>query len=1595
MNYVANSEISKTTVHAEVANYLYFGNTGALLTGSAIAVLLVAMAWGVTTPALSIGWLVLVELVYLYRLILARSYQKLQIASENAKVWLSRFRMGAIASGIVWGVGVYLFFSPSDIVEQSLLSMFVAGVAAGGVMAYVIDSVTLAGFVIPLVSPLAARLLYEDTPISVTMNLGVILFLGYILIGTRRNRADILEKIRLRISSMHREQTVHEQNEFLSAILENEPECVKVIAANGELLQMNQAGLAMLEVDNVDEARRIGLQEFILPEHRKAFANLHKSVCRGKTGQLEFQVKGKKGSVRWLETHAAPLRDGNGQVIALLGVTRDITEHKYAEASLQKSELRYRTLVEATFEGIVITSEGRILDANEQLTQMLGYELQEMVGKPVTDFIAPEDLDRVMANIVSGTESHIEHSLLRKDGSRIMVEVHGQTIQQAGITIRLTAIRDISERKQVEQTLQFISQHGWMENEEPFIPALARYFAGFLGVDFVFVGKLLEDQATVETIAFLAKGNIIDNFRYALSGSPCETVIGHDLCIYPQDVRKQFPRDRSLAERGVESYGGIPLWNSKGKALGLLAVMHSAKLENVNLVSSQLQLASARVAAELERSESEQTEKELLRTITLLNRCDSLLMRANDEHELLTGICRLAVEVGGHLMAWVGVAREDKAKSVQPVARYGCEQTYLESLMITWDDEPQGQGPVCAAIRTGTTSVVQDVLDSSTTAHFREDAIKCGYRSCIGLPLMVKGRATGALAIYSGEANAFGAEEVRLLEDLSNDLSFGIQALRARTERDAAISALNKESEKNLALLRNASDGIHILDNDGNIIETSDSFCEMLGYRRDEMIGMNLSRWDAGFATPEELRTAFRSQFLQKTRSQFETRHRRKDGTVFDVEVSGFPLELEGRQVLFNSSRDITERKRMVNALREGEEKLRTLYELSPLGIALTDMNGRYIEFNEAFRRICGYPEEELKALDYWVLTPRKYEGDEAQQLESLRKTGHYGPYEKEYVRKDGSRIPLRLNGVLVTGRDGQQYIWSIVEDITETRQAEENLRIAATAFESQEGMLITNARNEILRVNRSFTNITGYKAEEVIGKNPRLLNSGRQDAGFYAAMWESINTVGAWEGEIWNRRKNGEVYPERLSITAVKDSDGTVSNYVATLSDITRSKAAEEEIKYLAFYDPLTHLPNRRLLMDRLRQALASTARSGRQGAILFIDLDHFKDLNDTLGHDMGDLLLQQAAHRLRACVREDDTVSRLGGDEFVVILEELSVQSIEAAAQTEAVCEKIHLALNQPYQLETYESRSTASIGVVLFGDRHQSIEELMKQADIALYQAKDAGRNTLRFFDPQMQDAINARAALEEELHRALVNQQFRLYYQIQVDSAGHPVGAETLIRWMRPKHGLVSPAQFIQLAEDTGLILPIGQWVLDEACAQISKWQGVPATSDLVLAVNVSGRQFRQPDFAEQVQATVQRHGISPMRLKLELTESVVLENIEDTIAKMSALKEFGVRLSLDDFGTGYSSLSYLKRLPLDQIKVDQSFVRDITIDKGDVVMVRTIVDLGMNFELDVIAEGVETEAQFKLLQRYGCTGFQGYLFGKPMPVDEFEKLIVGG
>ena len=827
-------------------------------------------------------------------------------------------------------------------------------------------------------------------------------------------------------------------------------------------------------------------------------------------------------------------------------------------------------------------------------------------------------------------------------------------------------------------------------------------------------------------------------------------------------------------------------------------------------------------------------------------------------------------------------------------------------------------------------------------------------------------------------------------QDEIGQLIAGFNGLLATLcKRNASL----KESEARFRNFfeKNSSVMLLIDPSSGAIRDANEAAASFYGYASEQLITMSISAINT---IPAREIAEERQKALREDRNYFLFQHRLASGELRDVEVHSTPIEDAGQKLLFSIVHDITARQEVQAALQASEAWFRSIFENANTGMATCDRHGRLTSFNESFRAMLGYDAAVLGGMSLADFThPDDVSPERAYIAEIAAGQREHFQMTKRYIAVDGRTLWIDLFATVIRDAQGEvAYMAGLVNDITERRLADEQLRIAAAAFESKEGMMVTDANGVILKINQAFTESAGYTADEVVGQTPKLLHSGRHSDDFYREMWETVRRTGGWQGEVWDKRKNGEVYPKWLTISAVIGVDGAVSNYIGTHYDITERKKAEERIEALAFFDQLTGLPNRTLLLDRLRQAMRNSDRSSRYSALLFIDLDNFKTLNDTLGHEVGDALLMQVGQRLKSCVREVDTVARLGGDEFVVILSCLSTSEAEAASATEAIAHKILFAFKPVYQIGNLAHHSTASIGATLFMGTQIPLDDLLKQADLSMYKAKAAGRNAVRFFDPAMEVAVREHAALEDDFRVALVEQQFELHYQAQVTGERRVTGAEVLVRWRHPQRGIVSPAEFIPLAEETGLILLLGHWVLEAACKQLAIWADVADLSLLTVAVNVSAHQFRQDDFVEEVLAVLKNTGANPQRLKLELTESLLVHDVEEIIEKMFALKAKGIGFSLDDFGTGYSSLSYLKRLPLDQLKIDQSFVRDVLIDPNDAAIARTIVALGQSLGLGVIAEGVETLAQRDFLAGVGCHAYQGYLFSRPVPLEDFIRLV---
>ncbi|ALM51483.1 EAL domain-containing protein [Halomonas huangheensis] len=687
---------------------------------------------------------------------------------------------------------------------------------------------------------------------------------------------------------------------------------------------------------------------------------------------------------------------------------------------------------------------------------------------------------------------------------------------------------------------------------------------------------------------------------------------------------------------------------------------------------------------------------------------------------------------------------------------------------------------------------------------------------------------------------------------------------------------------------------------------------------------------------------------------------------------------------------EVVERQRAEQEAQSGEAHLQTLMNSMQDLILVLTVEGRFTYVHAGNESQLLAPPAEMIGMHYSDLLPEHI----CERVDAtFRQVLQAGSPQRVDYRLEFDESPAWFSALLSPVLDSEGKIDAVlvvVRDVTEDRDQQVQLSIAATAFETHLGMMITDEHGVILKVNRTFTEITGYSEDEVRGRNPRMLSAGRHDGDFYRRLWEQVSRHGSWQGEIWNRRKNNQVYPQWLTISAVRDANDNLTHYVGTLSDITERKAAEREIHQLAFYDPLTGLPNRRLMLNRLEEALASGEQKEQYGAMLFLDVDNFKQINDSLGHHGGDDILQAAAERMESVLRDGDTLARLGGDEFVAVLRDCGRDPRAVVEVVQDIAQQMLGALGMPFVRHQQPLLLTASIGITLFHGR-TSTDELLRQADMALFQAKSLGTNQVCFFDPELQARLQERTQLENDLGQALEERQLFLVYQCQVDEHGDTVGAEALLRWRHPERGLVSPAEFIPLAESRQLIHKIGLWVIESACEVLVKWAQQPALADLTLSVNVSPLQFQALAFVDQVREILSRTRAPAHRLKLEVTESLFVDDRDDICLMMEELKNLGVTFSLDDFGTGYSSLAYLKRLPLDQLKIDQSFVRDLLESSTSSAIVASTIALAHSLDLDVIAEGVEREDQRAWLLEHGCRRFQGYLFGTPATLDEGDLI----
>ena len=808
------------------------------------------------------------------------------------------------------------------------------------------------------------------------------------------------------------------------------------------------------------------------------------------------------------------------------------------------------------------------------------------------------------------------------------------------------------------------------------------------------------------------------------------------------------------------------------------------------------------------------------------------------------------------------------------------------------------------------------------------------------------------------------------------------------SETKRTESALRLSEQKFASVFQQCPDILVIArHSDGCLLEVNEAFEEQIGLQAAEVLGRTsteLGLWGVAGSGPAVL-----ERLQQGGIRNLEMTFRRSNGQVFTGLTSAETFELDSTLALVVAVRDISQLKETQEQLQISEEKFAKAFHASPDGLLLSrQSDGLLIEVNEGFCRLTGYdlnPSMDQTSMDLgiWVdLNERK------RLVDLLQRDGFVRDFSCHIRRSDGqirlcelSARPLPIAGV--------DCMLTMARDITERHLMQEKLQLAATVFENTaEGVLITDTDQRISAVNRAFSEITGYSEAEALGQTPRLLASGQHDSAFYAALWHQLTAEGHWQGEIYNRRKNGELYPGWLTISAVRNIEREITHFVAVFADISSLKHAQAKLDYQAHHDPLTGLPNRTLFENRLQAALACAQVSNRQGAVLFLDLDRFKHINDSLGHPVGDLLLKGIAQRLKDQVRDVDTVARLGGDEFIILL-----PGLHKASDASAIANKLLTCFTAPFQAGEHEFFTSASIGISLYPQDGSDVASLIRNADAAMYRSKAKGRNRVEAYTRDLTAQASERVALEHELRRAIERNELSLCYQPKFSLKTQSlVGAEALIRWTHPTFGEVPPEHFIHLAEENGTILQIGDWVLEQACRQMYSWQKTYETFG-PLSINLAGAQLRQPNLARRIENLLKSYQLNPGDLQLEITENFIMNQAEEALAILHQLKQLGVQLAMDDFGTGYSSLSYLKRLPLDILKIDQSFIRGLPDDPNDAAIARAIIALGRSMQLTVIAEGVENHAQQTFLASEGCEQIQGYIVSLPLRPEEFAATFL--
>jgi|GEM_PF-330904 len=1221
------------------------------------------------------------------------------------------------------------------------------------------------------------------------------------------------------------EQTLRKSEQHLRTIINTEPECVKIIALDGQLLEMNPAGLAMLELSSLEEAQQHNLIDFILPDYQLAFLNLHNSVMRGVSGILEFEIRGFKGSHRWLETHAAPIFNDQGQVTMLLGITRDISERKKAEIDLKASETKLATILNNIPAAVYIKdTQDNYQFANRYLCELLGETPESIIGKNDADFF---DAD---------------------------------TSQQLAVNNQ----------------------------------------------------SVLVEGVQLEAHDFLHFKNSHHASRHYLSTK-------------------------------------LPLYSTAGEINGLCGI--STDITDFKRVAMQNEI-----------------ERRMLQMLTMNEPLITVLTTlAIGYEEIFQGmLCSI-------LLIKDGLYLEHCAAPSLPEAY--CQALHNIAIGATI-------GSCGTAAYTKKTVIVSDIANDPLWHDFKELALSNGLQACWSVPIInARDQVLGTFALYYPSPCSPLPDEVKMLE-------------RGASLAGIAISYLNTENalKKSEHSLKNAQSVAKIgswqLATIDNQVTWSAETYRIFGIAVDTPVSYSLFlecvHPDDRFAVDSEWQKALQGL-------PYQVEHRIVVGSEIRWVEARAELEFDGQGKCLNAIgtvQDITERKRIQESLSNSYQRFSKLVRALPIGLCFVSNQGVVEYINDRFTQMLGYQTDDIPNIDVWW--PLAYPDADYRQhvlelwMQSLQTAittqQDIPPLEVNVTCKNGDTRIIEISGVVF--EDG--FMATFI-DQTERRQAENEMRKLFQAVnQSSNAIVICDINASIEYVNKAFTEYTGYSGDEVMGKNMSCLQADALQQSIYQEMWANLSAGKNWQGELISKRKDGTEYIELVRMSPVRKNNGVISHYLSIHEDISERKQIEQRIHYLAHYDVLTGLPNRIQIENYAKNLLSVENQDHKCVAVLFLDIDHFKDINDSLGHHIGDFLLVEVAKRLQSQLQANDMISRQGGDEFIMLLPDANRE------QTAQIAANLMEVINETYQIENFDLKLTASIGIACYPEDGNNLETLAKNADTAMYRAKRAGRNAFYFFTPEMQTHSNRHLQLVSALNLALSKNQLSLVYQPQLAIvSGQLVGAEVLLRWRHPELGDIPPIEFISIAEYTGLIIPIGEWVLRTAIMQAKDWQE-KGILPLTLAVNLSAVQFRHVKLSELITSLLNEADLSAQSLELELTESVAMYDPVEAVAVMNKLHQCGISMSIDDFGTGYSSLSYLKKFNTYKLKIDQSFVRDINIDPEDNAIVSAIINMAKSLGLKTIAEGVETAEQLTFLKNQGCDEVQGYYYSKPLTADQFEK-----